>query len=265
MAKRVSSVDSDSPSFGVKPESRPSSPPRKAGSQGKKVPWTFPKNSLENAIAIAKAIEDKYGGKPIKADLLAKAVGFNKPNDWRFQDLLRSASLYGLVSGTGATATVELAEIGENVVAPSLPEDRKKALLSAFHNVTDFRKVDEHYGTKRIPEDEYFINTLVRNFNISRDRADVFAEVFRANVTFLRSFSIQTGAVVTDEPTDRSPPVPDNEATPSSAPIARDRTPRDFLDTCFVMMPFGSWFDRYYQDVYVPAIKDAGLDPVRAD
>ena len=31
------------------------------------------------------------------------------------------------------------------------------------------------------------------------------------------------------------------------------------------MMPFGSWFDRYYQEVYVPAIKEAGLEPTRAD
>jgi hypothetical protein len=31
------------------------------------------------------------------------------------------------------------------------------------------------------------------------------------------------------------------------------------------MMPFGSWYDRYYQDIYVPAIRDAGFEPVRAD
>ena len=31
------------------------------------------------------------------------------------------------------------------------------------------------------------------------------------------------------------------------------------------MMPFGSWFDRYYQEIYVPAIKEAGLEPSRAD
>jgi hypothetical protein len=31
------------------------------------------------------------------------------------------------------------------------------------------------------------------------------------------------------------------------------------------MMPFGSWFDRYYQEIYVPAIKEAGFEPIRAD
>jgi hypothetical protein len=30
-------------------------------------------------------------------------------------------------------------------------------------------------------------------------------------------------------------------------------------------MPFGNWFDRYYTEIYVPAIKDAGFEPIRAD
>jgi hypothetical protein len=31
------------------------------------------------------------------------------------------------------------------------------------------------------------------------------------------------------------------------------------------MMPFGEWFDTYYQEIYIPAIKDAGFEPIRAD
>ena len=31
------------------------------------------------------------------------------------------------------------------------------------------------------------------------------------------------------------------------------------------MMPFGAWFDRYYQEIYVPAIREAGFEPKRAD
>lgn len=36
-------------------------------------------------------------------------------------------------------------------------------------------------------------------------------------------------------------------------------------DTCFVIMPFGGWFDEYYSSVYKPAILAAGLEPHRAD
>jgi len=36
-------------------------------------------------------------------------------------------------------------------------------------------------------------------------------------------------------------------------------------ETCFIIMPFGSWFDQYYQNIYIPAIESVGLRPRRAD
>ncbi len=36
-------------------------------------------------------------------------------------------------------------------------------------------------------------------------------------------------------------------------------------NTCFIIMPFGDWFDNYYETIYVPAIESAGLTPRRAD
>lgn len=34
---------------------------------------------------------------------------------------------------------------------------------------------------------------------------------------------------------------------------------------CFVIMPFGGWFDLYYKEVYIPAIEAAGFVAKRAD
>lgn len=36
-------------------------------------------------------------------------------------------------------------------------------------------------------------------------------------------------------------------------------------DQCFVIMPFGGWFNNYYETIFIPAIKDAGLVSQRAD
>ena len=36
-------------------------------------------------------------------------------------------------------------------------------------------------------------------------------------------------------------------------------------ESCFVIMPFGGWLDDYYENIYCPAIKSAGLKPHRAD
>ena len=122
------------------------------------------------------------------ADMLVKGVGYKTPTDWRFRDLLRSANQYGLVSGSGATATVKLEQIGQDIVAPGSPDQRQKALSAAFRSVEDFRKVEEFFKEKRLPEDEFFENTLVRQFAIPRERVSAFIEVFRRNLEYLKAF-----------------------------------------------------------------------------
>jgi len=228
-------------------------------------PWTFPKNTLEDSIRVAKAIEEKNAGNPMHASVLSKATGFKKPNDWRFLDLVRSANQYGLVSGAGAAATVSMEKTGQDIVAPGSPSQRQAALLAAFNNVQDFKAVAEFYGGKKIPEDEFFINTLTRQFGIPRDRVDTFAEIFIANLSFLKAFDVKKG----DEPLSgeaQTPRVAEaNEQPPSQRTVSKEPRIREFLDTCFVMMPFGDWFDIYYQEIYIPAIREAGFEPVRAD
>lgn len=243
---------------------QPNSNKTQAGSIAKGTPWTFPKNTLEDAIRVPKAIEEKNAGNPMPASDLAKAVGFRQPSDWRFLDLLRSANLYGLVSGSGSSAVISLTKLGQDIVAPSSPSQRSEALQVAFRAVKDFEGVEKFYGGKRIPEDEFFLNTLTREFHISRDRVDTFAKIFLENLRYLRAFSpspapTEIHAVLTDFAITTAPEKIPNPTSP------RESRVREFLDTCFVMMPFGPWFDKYYVDIYAPAIKEAGFEPVRAD
>jgi hypothetical protein len=219
--------------------------------------WTFPRHTLEDALRVAQAIEDKYAGHPTEAPQIAKAIGFNKARDWRFLDLLRASSQYGLTEGTGARTSISLATIGENVVSPSDPTERIAALRKAFQSVNLFKEVDDHYRGKRIPEDEYFENTLVRTFGIPRDRVSRFIEVFVANRKYLNSFSGPVGSDGDETATDDGP---DKTKTRTPPPRARK-----YLNTCFVLMPFGGYFDMYYQDIYTPAIEAAGLESIRAD
>lgn len=239
-----------------------SAPSKQSPAKTKKAaapPWTFPKNTLEDALKIPRAIEEQNAGNPMKPDILSKAVGFNSTSDWRFLDLLRSANLYGLVEGTGKKNPVKLTTIGQDVVSPSTPTARTEALWEAFRSVEDFEKVENFYKGKRLPEDEFFENTLYREFDIHRERVRAFIETFTSNLNFLHSFkSSKDGPRVPDRSDFRKsePDVPSEED---------ESRGRQFLDTCFVMMPFGTWMDTYYREVFVPAIKDAGMEPVRAD
>jgi hypothetical protein len=222
-------------------------------------PWTFPKNTLEDAIKIAQAIEEQNAGNPLKPDMLAPAVGFNSTSDWRFLDLLRSANLYGLVTGTGKISTVTLTEIGQDVVAPSSPLARPRALQAAFRHVDDFKRVEEFYQGKRLPEDEFFENTLFREFSIPRERVRAFIDTFTSNLNYLHAFQADKnlpGPVIEGDLRPREPDVPGRDDSAAG---------RQFLDTCFVMMPFGQWMDVCYRDVFIPAIREAGMEAVRAD
>ena len=237
-----------------KPKAKKATPLRPSTS-AKGQPWTFPKNPLEEAIRVPKQIEEKNAGNPMLASVLAKAVGFRQSNDWRFLDLLRSANQYGLVSGAGASATVDMEKLGQDIVVPASPHDRQTALLASFNNVPDFKAVAEFYGDKKIPEDEFFLNTLTRQFIISRDRVETFSEVFVANLKYLRAFD----AAQAEEKTEGKA-IAEGEKLASERRVSKQPRVRAYLETCFVMMPFGNWFDKYYQDIYVPAIRDRDLN-----
>ncbi len=222
--------------------------------------WPFPKNTLEDAINIPKAIEEQNAGNPMKADMLVKAVGFKKSSDWRFGNLLRSANLYGLVDGSGANVEVSMTDIGNNLTSPESPTHRQKALLDAFKNVPLFKEVYEYYQDKKLPETEFFENTLVRHFSIPRERVQTFIDIFTANLNFLKAFRADGPSTTPEQTKNESLIMPDKPVK-----LEDQDKGRTYLDTCFVMMPFGNWQDLYYKEIFSAAIKDAGMEPVRAD
>jgi hypothetical protein len=224
--------------------------------------WNFPKQTLEEALEIPKAIEEIYASNPVEAEDLAKAVGFNKSEDWRFREQLRSANMYGLVDGSGAKVTVNITELGSNIVSPISSTIRQKALMDAFLKVDLFKNVYEFYKGKKPPEDEFFINTIVKEFAVPRERVDIFIKNYKKNLEFLMAFAPieKLDESLGSKKVQREPPIKIDFVDSKELVSARE-----FLDSCFVLMPFGDWFDKYYQEIYVPAIKEAGYEPIRAD
>jgi hypothetical protein len=55
------------------------------------------------------------------------------------------------------------------------------------------------------------------------------------------------------------------KAGKKAAPRKQKPKETDKQDTCFIIMPFGDWFDTYYESIYMPAIEATGLTPRRAD
>lgn len=106
----------------------------------------------------------------------------------------------------------------------------------------------------------------MRDFEVPRERVQAFIQVFMSNLEFLRAFTkdiegqpVVSGAVAplaSDGSSADGLVRTDGKALSAS---------REFLDTCFILMPFGEWFDKYFSGIYIPACKDAGFEPIRAD
>ncbi len=103
-------------------------------------------------------------------------------------------------------------------------------------------------GWSPVPEDEYFTNTVVKNYGILRDRIEIFAKTFHENLKYLSAFSATSAK---DEPSkagDVNGGLQHPKLTVTEPAKTLGET-REHLDTCFVLMPFGGYFDSYFEEL----------------
>jgi hypothetical protein len=114
------------------------------------------------------------------------------------------------------------------VVAPQTPDEYNAALMSAFNSVDVFRRVVEHFGGSKLPENPFLANTLETTFGIDPEVQAEFVDIFQANCRLLG-----IGA-------DFDPSKPGNGTTQAkSGQIETVATPRGGSDkVCFIIMPF---------------------------
>ncbi|MBA3881299.1 MAG: nucleotide-binding protein [Chthoniobacterales bacterium] len=141
----------------------------------------FPKHTLEDALRVAKALSDKNGGQPLPPTETAIAIGLS-PGSSDFRTLLSASIKYSLTSGSFNSEKVTLEEGGRNIVEPRTPDDERKALVQAALSPPTFRAVYEYFRGKKLPEDIFLQNTLVREFSVPREHAEKCAAVFTKNM-----------------------------------------------------------------------------------
>lgn len=111
-----------------------------------------------------------------------------------------------------------------------------------------------------MPDGSFFENALVDKFKIPADKVREFSEIFHS--------SLQSAHLI--EPKGDKFRILDITSTHTSIDVGeapkKVGAPKVASgDSCFVVMPFAGAIGGYYQQVYEPAIKKAGLLPVRAD
>lgn len=145
----------------------------------------YPQRTLEEALTVPQVIREMNNGNPWDTDQVAKALKIARWGDRLFY-LAAAARDYGLTNGSRDTDQIELSELGKDIFFAKDEDAARQKKIDAFFSVEIFKKVYDFYGgSTSIPADEFFSNTLQREFGLDADFHQEFAKIFKANCKFL--------------------------------------------------------------------------------
>jgi hypothetical protein len=235
------------------------------GRGGSRAQRPFPARTLEEALAIPKAIREKNNGKEWDSEQVAQASLGIKKNNNRFYYLAAASRDYGLTVGGRDTEKVALTQLGHDIVFAGDETTARSKRIEAFFSVDIFKKVYDHYGSGKLPEDQYLNNTLQREFNLPGEFHADFRRIFEANCKFL---GIENGLGKGAAPTE----VTRSEHGADIRVVGEAKG--KFDRTAFVIMPFvekgqlsrpAGFFKEVLTKLITPAANQAGFAVETAD
>lgn len=220
----------------------------------------YPRHSVVKALRIPTAILDQNAGKECTEEESATyvGVGYNGP----YQLEVSSALKYGLLERT-APKRIKPTDIAKRIIRPQTPEDELNGYREAVLKAPTISDVYKHYRGENLPDRKFFENALSDSFKVPQEKHSEFIDIFIESLTAAKLIE-KTGEKyrVIDISSEASKALvdPTSELKKLGKSVTINST-----DTCFVMMPFAPPLGDYYTKIYEPAIKKAGLNPVRAD
>jgi predicted nucleotide-binding protein len=146
----------------------------------------FPRHTVAEALAIAETIQRANNGQPMNRLFLADALGRTSSSS-DFRDLLSSSYKYGLTEGTEKATDISLTANGVAATKPTSPGERRAALIRVALTPPILRAVYERYDNKRLPEGDFFRNSLERDakFGLPHELAEECARLTVENGRFV--------------------------------------------------------------------------------
>lgn len=219
----------------------------------------FPRHSLEQALKIPRAILDQNAGKACSDQDSAKFAGV-KYNRGPYAVELSSAIKFGLLDRP-ESRKVQLTPLARRILRPQDASDELKGLREAALHAPDVSTVYAHFRGENLPDEKFLDNALVDTLGIPQDKLVEFKTVFFATLKFAKLLDEHDGKRRVRDVSDE---VPDGKQSPGDS-FKPSTVNVSANDTCFVMMPFADPLGSYYEKIYEPAIRRAGMTPIRAD
>ena len=157
----------------------------------------YPVNTLQDALAVAVAIQEATSGLPCGRVDLARAMG-TTPASSGFTTRLNSSVKYGLTEGGYNDDVVKMARRGEAIVAPRDAAERQQSLYHAALAPDVFRGFYEMLDGKQLPEDEFARNMIRRELEIRPELAAECLAIAKANGVLSGIIAERTGTLYVD-------------------------------------------------------------------
>lgn len=244
----------------------------------------YPASSFEEALPLAEAIQKFASGEKVRRLTLLDHMN-KSPTSGPTRMLITNAGRYGLTSGSYAAEWLELTDDGKLITSPDTPaRERLEAQFKlAIENIEPFKYLYNQYKGKKLPSQEVMKDAL-RESGKQIDDPQECIDTFIVNAKYLGLLKTIAGA----ETILSIDHVLDDAGTPRHAeeePAALKRVPtielaraqpssgkHNWSKICFYISPIGDdgsehrkHADMFLGSLVEPALKDFGLEVVRAD
>lgn len=253
----------------------------------------FPATSFDEALFLARAIQEHGSGQPIRRLTLFEALK-RSPDSGPTRKLITASGQYGITKGAYNADVLSLTALGatasDPTAAPATQLSAKAQL--AIVGVPPFKAIYEQYKDSRVPAPEV-LRDAAKAAEVIEDEAAECVETFTANARdlgLIRNIGGSEHLIAIEAAVDEAATktglsdIPKaNEQAPAVqllparvvAPVARESlaaVTTSLSDTCFVISPIGDEGTEYrkHADLVLssliePALKALGLTAVRAD
>jgi hypothetical protein len=182
-------------------------------------------------------------------------------NSGPFTVELGSAMKFGLLERP-QSGQVAVTDLARRIIRPQNETQRLQSLQEAVQRAPVISDMYAHYRGENVPDDLFLRNTVVDKFGVSTEKAGDCIRIFLETLEYAGLISEVGGKRrildVTVTAGDTTSPSKELKKLEKAVTVSS-------TDTCFVMMPFAMPLGGYYATVYDPAIRKAGLTPIRAD
>lgn len=221
----------------------------------------YPRHSIEKALRIPRAITEQNAGKECSAKDAATFIGLNNIHG-PFMVEVSSSIKYGFLERPSPNQ-LKLTELTKKILRPQSPEDELIGYRQAVLNAPVLSDVYKHYRGENLPDTKFFSNALTETFKVPPEKLGEFIDIFMDSLNIAKlTEKIGDKIRILDVSSGNSSLKIDTAAELKKLSKTAGVTASD---TCFIMMPFASPLGDYYSKIYEPAIKKAGLTPIRAD